>query len=167
MVRHLPEALFVALKMHRQKSKFVRPEDFVFSKIDGSLVDPDFLRRNVLYPAMDKAGIDRGLRTHGFHIFRHTGGSIVRAQTGDIKLAQVHLSHARLSTTSDVYVHTNDDDLKKAVEALAGTVQQFPHQLIFSPPHQGRGVDVKKIGTKRQKAAWKRPFEYAREDSNL
>ena len=36
-----------------------------------------------------RAGIDRGLRTHGFHIFRHTGGSIVRAQTGDIKLAQV------------------------------------------------------------------------------
>jgi len=43
---------------------------------DGTLVDPDFLRRNVLYPAMDKAGIDRGLRTHGFHIFRHTGGSV-------------------------------------------------------------------------------------------
>jgi integrase len=93
-VRHLPEALLAALKMHRQKSKFVRPEDYVFTKSDGSLVDPDFLRRNVLYPAMDKAGIDRGLRTHGFHIFRHTGGSIVRAQTGDIKLAQVQLSHA-------------------------------------------------------------------------
>jgi integrase len=125
VVRHLPEALLAALKMHRQKSKFVRPEDYVFTKSDGSLVDPDFLRRNVLYPAMDKAGIDRGLRTHGFHIFRHTGGSIVRAQTGDIKLAQVQLSHARLSTTSDVYVHTNDDDLKKAAEALAGTVSKF------------------------------------------
>ena len=43
----------------------------------------------------------------------------------DIKLAQVQLSHARLSTTSDVYVHTNDDDLKKAAEALAGTVSKF------------------------------------------
>src|SRR5947209_9078119 len=80
---------------------------------------------SVLYPAMDKAGIDRGRRTHGFHIFRHTGGSIVRAQTGDIKLAQVQLSHAQLSTTSDVYVHTNEDDLKRAAEALAGTVQKF------------------------------------------
>ena len=38
---------------------------------------------------------------------------------------EAQLSHARLSTTSDVYVHTNDDDLKKAAEALAGTVQKF------------------------------------------
>lgn len=73
---------------------------------------------------MDRAGIDRRLRTHGFHIFRHTGGSIVKAQTGDIKLAQVQLSHAQLSTTSE-YVHTNEDDLKRAAEALAGMVQKF------------------------------------------
>ena len=50
VVRHLPEALLAALNMHRQKSKFVRPEDYVFTKSDGSLVDPDFLRRTVLYP---------------------------------------------------------------------------------------------------------------------
>jgi integrase len=125
VVRHLPEALMQSLRTHRSKSKFTRPEDFVFAKADGQPVDPDWLRRNALYPAMDKAGIDRGLRTHGFHIFRHTGGSIVRAQTGDIKLAQVQLSHAQLSTTSDVYVHTNEDDLRRAAETLAGTVQKF------------------------------------------
>src|SRR5436853_7888750 len=111
--------------MFRRRSPFKADSDFIFCKADGGPCDPDWVRENVLYPAMDRAGIDRGLRTHGFHIFRHTGGSIVRAQTGDIKLAQVQLSHARLSTTSDVYVHTNEDDLKKAAEALAGTVQKF------------------------------------------
>src|SRR3972149_3789037 len=29
VVRHLPEALLAALNMHRQKSKFVRPEDYL------------------------------------------------------------------------------------------------------------------------------------------
>ncbi len=125
VMRYLPESLLTTLKAHRQKSKFVKPEDYVFSKMDGSLADPDYLRRSVLYPAMDKAGIDRGFRTHGFHIFRHTGGSIVRAQTGDMKLAQLQLSHAQMATTSDVYVHTDEGDLKKAAEALAGTMQQF------------------------------------------
>ena len=125
VVRYLPKALVEALQVHRQHSRFVKLEDFVFARADGRPADPDWLRRNVLYPAMDKAGIDRGLRTHGFHIFRHTGGSIVRAQTGEIKLAQVQLSHAELSTTSDVYVHTNEDDLKRAAEALAGMVQKF------------------------------------------
>jgi integrase len=125
VVRYLPKALMDALQVHRRNSKFVRPEHFVFARPDGAPVDPDWLRRNVLYPAMDKAGIDHGLRTHGFHIFRHAGDSIVRAQTGDIKPVQVQLSHAQLSTTSNVYVLTNEDDLKRAAEALAGTVQKF------------------------------------------
>ena len=125
VVRHLPEPLLQALKAHRQRSRFGGMEDYVFARADGSLLDPDLVRRDVLYPAMDKAGIDRGFRTHGFHIFRHTGGSIVRAQTGDIKLAQVQLSHAQLATTSDIYVHMNDGDLKRAAEALAETYQKF------------------------------------------
>ena len=64
-------------------------------------------------------------KTHHGCSLRCRQAASVMAQTGDIKLAQVQLSHARLSTTSDVYVHTNDDDLKKAAEALAGTVQKF------------------------------------------
>jgi hypothetical protein len=83
---------------------------------------------------------------HGFHIFRNTGGSIVRAQTGDIKLAQVQLSHAQLSTTSDVYVHTNEDDLRRAAEALAGMFQKFlPTNLPltdFSLPTRAGAVAV-------------------------
>jgi integrase len=56
----------------------------------------------VLYPAMDRAKIDRGKRTHGFHIFRHTGGSIIRSVTGDMNLAQLQLGHSRMSTTADI-----------------------------------------------------------------
>ena len=76
----------------------------------------------MLYPAMDRAAIDRGKRTHGFHIFRHTGGSIVRTVTGDMKLAQLQLGHSRMSTTSGIYVHTNEQDIQRAGEALAETI---------------------------------------------
>ncbi|PYR96041.1 MAG: hypothetical protein DMG15_06610 [Acidobacteria bacterium] len=77
---------------------------------DGTLVDPDFLRRNVL--------IRRWIRPESIEGFGRTDSIFSGTR-------EAQLSHARLSTTSDVYVHTNDDDLKKAAEALAGTVQKF------------------------------------------
>jgi hypothetical protein len=58
----------------------------LFSDIDDFC--PDYLRKEVLYPALKKAGIERVDRTHGFHLFRHSAGSIIHAQTGDLKLAQ-------------------------------------------------------------------------------
>ena len=72
----------------------------------------------MLYPALDRAGIIRGKRTHGFHLFRHTGGSVVRAVTGDMKLTQIQVGHSSMSTTADVYVHAADSDLERASEVL-------------------------------------------------
>jgi len=108
--------------MFRRRSPFKADSDFIFCKADGGPCDPDWVRENVLYPAMDRAAIDRGKRTHGFHIFRHTGGSIVRTVTGDMKLAQLQLGHSRMSTTSGIYVHTNEQDIQRAGEALAETI---------------------------------------------
>ena len=70
--------------------------------------DRDSLRESVLYPALDVVGIERKPRQHGFHLFRHTCGSIVYALTGDIRLAKDALAHSRISTTSDIYVHTDE-----------------------------------------------------------
>ena len=73
----------------------------------------------MLYLAMDRAGIERGSRTHGFHLFRHTAGPIVHEKTGSVKLAQTHLGHARLDTTANTYVHVDDGQSRKAAEAVA------------------------------------------------
>lgn len=88
-------------------------------RLTGSPCDPDYLRKHVLYPAMNRAGIERGSRTHGFHLFRHTAGSIVHEKTGSVKLAQTHLGHARLDTTANTYVHVDDGQSRKAAEAVA------------------------------------------------
>ncbi|HXG65597.1 MAG TPA: tyrosine-type recombinase/integrase [Blastocatellia bacterium] len=75
--------------------------------------------RNHLYKAMDKAGIKRGKGTHGFHIFRHSAGSLLYAKSRDLKLVQGTLRHADISTTSDIYVHLDDKVLGEGTEILA------------------------------------------------
>jgi hypothetical protein len=37
----------------REASGFNAPEDFIFCRSDGSPLDTDYLRQQVLYPAMD------------------------------------------------------------------------------------------------------------------
>jgi integrase len=104
---------------HRQKSRWTEASDFVFCKPDGNPCEPDHLRNEVLYPALETAGIKREDRAHSFHLFRHSAGSIIHAMTGDIKLAQEQLRHTQISTTSDIYVHVEDSVSERAAEALA------------------------------------------------
>ncbi|HZS47706.1 MAG TPA: site-specific integrase [Blastocatellia bacterium] len=115
---HLPAALVELLLEHKNNSEFAGQNDFIFCRQDGSPLDPDYVRNFVLYPAMDAAGIERQSRTHGFHLFRHTAGSIVHNKTRDLKLAQELLGHARLSTTSDIYIHAPDKTAELATETI-------------------------------------------------
>jgi len=78
------------------------PEAFVFSKADGSTLNPDVLRKDVLYPILDRLGIARGTRVSGFHCFRHSAGSFVNSQTGNLKLAQKLLPSSK-TTCSVIY----------------------------------------------------------------
>lgn len=122
---HLPATLHQALLIHRGRSVFTEPQDFVFCRADGAPLDPGHLRENMLYPAMDRAGIKRSPRTHGFHLFRHSAGSIVHSETGSVKLAQRQLGHAKISTTADIYVHINQQDQERAAEALAQAIDPY------------------------------------------
>jgi integrase len=130
LVKHLPEVLCRALQSHRQNSKRTSASDFIFCKLDGNPCDPNFVRDSVLYPAMDRAGIERGPRTHGFHIFRHSAGGIIHKKTGSMKLAQIQLGHSDMGTTANIYVHTDEDQLKYASEVLAEEIR--PN---FCPPN--------------------------------
>ena len=113
----------------RQISKHAADSDFIFGKLDGSPCDPNFVRDSVLYPAVDRAEIERGPRTHGFHIFRHSAGSIIHKKTGSMKLAQIQLGHADMGTTANIYVHTDEEQLKYAAEVLAEAISPS-----FCPP---------------------------------
>jgi site-specific recombinase XerD len=97
----------------------------VFANGAGRYYDPDDLRKRVLYPAMDKAGIERKVaRAYGFHLFRHSAGSQMQEVTGDLKQTQGFLGHSGIGTTSDVYVHLQPDSeigsMEKLEEAFFG-----------------------------------------------
>ena len=117
---HIPASVVELLKAHREASTFKRDEDFIFARSDGRPYDQDHLRNVVLYPALQRAGIKQEPRSYGFHLFRHTAGSIVHELTSDLKLSQELLAHSHISTTADVYVHgRREAKAGKATELLA------------------------------------------------
>ena len=53
------EVLATALASHRACSPYTEPEDFVFCRPDGAPFNPDVVRKDVLYPALDRLNIPR------------------------------------------------------------------------------------------------------------
>lgn len=76
------------------------------------------LRRDVLYPALERLRIPRIKGASGLHAFRHTAGSAVEASTGRLKLAQRLLRHSNVSTTAGIYIHTTQQAEREAAVAL-------------------------------------------------
>jgi len=107
-----------ALSELRKRSHHTDPEDFIFCKTDGSPLNPDVLRRDVLYPALHRLRIPQSKGASGFHAFRHTAGSVIEERTGRLKLAQKLLRHSTVSTTADTYTHTSRESERGAAVAL-------------------------------------------------
>src|SRR5262245_25374472 len=103
----LPVAVAGLLVAHRQGSNFASEDDFIFCRRDGGPTYQAVLRQH-LYKAMDKAEIKRMIWQYGFHIFRHSAGTLLYKKSRDLKLVQGTLRHADISVTSDIYVHLTD-----------------------------------------------------------
>jgi integrase len=120
-VRHMPESLERILAEHVGASKNIGPDDFVFCRSDDDPRphDPDDLRREVLYPVLDRCEIKRTPRADGFHAFRRAASKYLR-KAGGLELAAVQLGHKRMTTTDEHYNERDMDDLKKAAELVEG-----------------------------------------------
>jgi len=133
--RHLEEVL----TRHLEASKHIGAGDFVFCKDDGSPLNADVLRRDVLYPAIERLRLPRESRSSGFHAFRHSAASLINARTGNLKLAQKLLGHSEISTTADVYTHTSDESEREASETLE---REIFGDLFPVVPNSGTGTKV-------------------------
>jgi hypothetical protein len=111
-----------ALASHREASSFIGPEDFVFCGQDGMPLNPDVLRKDVLYPALDRLNIPRPKGAGGFHCFRHSAASFINAETGNLKIIQKYLGHSNGSTTADVYTHVSEAVEREAAVALERSI---------------------------------------------
>jgi integrase len=130
-----------ALETHLQSCTCADGNRFVFAKRDGTPLNADVLRKDVLYPVLDRLQILRTTRNSGFHCFRHSAGSFVNSVTGNMKLAQKLLGHSNFNTTADVYTHTSLEDQKAAALALEKAVfgpyllQTVPNSCNNLPPN--------------------------------
>jgi integrase len=130
--KHLPPRLAQALKRHRELSFYTALEDYVFANGAGCSYDPDDLRKRVLYPAMGKAGIARtAARAFGFHIFRHSAGSQMQEQTGDLKQTQSFLGHSGIAITGDTYIHLQPDSEIASVRKLEDALFAEPCSTVL------------------------------------
>ena len=109
------------LTSHRRQASFQGRGDFIFCRADGRPLNQSALR-NHLYQVMDKLEIPRGKGKHGYHIFRHSAGTLLYSKSRDLKLVQGTLRHADISTTSDIYVHLNDEILGEGTTILADEI---------------------------------------------
>jgi integrase len=109
------------LVSHRRRTSFRKENDFIFCRPDGRPLNQSALR-NHLYKVMDKLEIPRASGKHGYHIFRHTAGTLLYSKSRDLKLVQGTLRHADISTTSDIYVHLNDEILGEGTTILADEI---------------------------------------------
>jgi integrase len=127
------DMLTKVLLQHQRISLHNKPEDFIFCKSDGSHLDPDVMRKDVLYPVLDRLGIPREKRRSGFHAFRHSAGSLVNQETGNMKWAQVLLGHSDFATTANTYVHTSTESEREASEVLERMILGDLFAKLFVP----------------------------------
>ena len=136
----MPDQLVRILLEQRKKSKFTSPDDFVFCRADGSPIDPDSLRRDGIYPALEKAGIPFKPRASGCHAFRHLAGSIIHKETGSLKLAQKQLGHSDISTTGNIYTHVEDGEIDQTASILGKVLGESVVDLWYEGGAEGQIV---------------------------
>jgi integrase len=104
------------LKAHQLRRGHPGRDALVFTNSRGDRLDEGNLRRRVLDPACRRAGLE----PIGFHVLRHTHGTIVAAATRDVRAVQRRLRHASASFTLDTYIHLLDD--RAGVDAVAAAL---------------------------------------------
>ena len=75
-------------------------------------MDLDVLRKDALYPILDRLGISRKKGASGFHTFGLSAASIVNDRPGNLKLVQKFLGHSTIKVTADIYTHTSAEPIQ-------------------------------------------------------
>jgi site-specific recombinase XerD len=77
---------------------------------------PDNLMKGYIKPVAQKAGITKNI---GWHTFRHSVGTLLKANGEDIKAVQELLRHANSRITLDVYTQAVTSN-KRAAQSKVG-----------------------------------------------
>jgi integrase/recombinase XerD len=107
-----PEALEILRKWREKRAALLGSDgrmERLFCTLKGEALQTSYLRQAVPRIAA-KAGIEK--RVHP-HLLRHTFGTWLYKQTGNLRLVQEALGHSDISTTQ-IYTHLVNRDLEEA-----------------------------------------------------
>ena len=119
----LDSRLAAALKMWRDHTKYCKADDWVFASRAARGQRPYWgqcLMRRIIRPAAAKVGITQHI---GWHTFRHTYSSLLRANKTDIKVTQELLRHASSRVTLDTYTQAVTAQKRRAQSSVIRLLQ--------------------------------------------
>ena len=119
----LDSRLAESLKMSRDRTEYSHAEDWVFASPAARGRRPYWgqsLMRTIIRPAAAKVGITQHI---GWHTFRHTYSSLLRANKTDIKVTQELLRHASSRVTLDTYTQAVTAQKRRAQSSVIRLLQ--------------------------------------------
>ncbi len=122
--------LATCLLRHRERSFYTGASDWVFAADSGRPRWQETILRNQIRPAAEQAGIGR----IGWHTFRHTYSTLLRAIGTDVKVQQELLRHADIQTTMNIYTQAVPDAKRDANSKVVQMVLSGPSCKQKGPP---------------------------------
>ena len=119
----LDALLAEALKLWHHHSQYGEFDDWVFASPAARGQRPYWgqcLMRTIIRPAATKIGITQHI---GWHTFRHTYSSLLRANKTDIKVTQELLRHASSRVTLDTYTQAVTAQKRRAQSSVIRLLQ--------------------------------------------
>jgi integrase len=134
------------LKAWREESAYATEEDFLFPSLrrEGKQpLSPDTLLKKVIRPAVERAGIKN--KRIGWHSFRHSLATNLRAAGVDLKTAQELLRHANSRITLEVYTHAISATKREANNRVMQMVLEAGKKQLSAPSSApSKGAQTKK-----------------------
>jgi integrase len=118
----LDRRLVDALLGWKSKTEYNKPEDWVFASPDHQGRKPYWdqsIMRNIIRPRAREAGITTRF---GWHAFRHTYSTLLRANRADIKVMQELLRHASSMVTLETYTQAITAQKREAQSSVVDLI---------------------------------------------
>ena len=134
------------LEEWKKVTPYTQPGDFLFPSIRAKgkfPVWPHMILKKIIRPAANQAGIE-GNRI-GWHTFRHSPGTNLRALGVDIKVAQTTLRHANSRITIDLYAQAVFSAVR---EANTRVMELFLKAGAENPQHHSAPSGMEKVAVR-------------------
>jgi integrase len=116
----------------KKETCYTQPEDWVFAseRVQGRMPPwADTLLDRFLQPAAKRAGIKKWV---GFHTFRHTYSTLLKANNEDVKVVQELMRHANISTTMNIYTKALTPAKREAQSRVVDVLMDRSRNVVES-----------------------------------